>query len=183
MKYLSRLILNSVGWKWDMTVEIPEKCVICVAPHTSNWDFLVGQFFYSAIGKEASFLIKNSWFFFPLNLIFKQLGGVPIDRSRSSDVTQQMAQEFTNRMRFQLAITPEGTRKRNPRWKKGFYYIALKAKVPIVLVYFDYGKKVIGIHRIFEPTGNEEADLREIKLHYKDITACHPENFTIGNID
>ncbi len=182
MNYLSKFILQIAGWRSDITVEIPEKCVLCVAPHTSNWDFVVGKTFYSSIGKDASFLIKNSWFVFPLNLFFRAIGGIPIDRSKTNDITQLLADEFVARERFQLAITPEGTRKLNPNWKKGFYYIALKSKVPIVLVYFDYGKKVIGVHRVFEPTGDEEADMRIIKMYYKDVTACHPANFSVGEL-
>lgn len=181
MKSLCRFLLKTAGWSWDISVEIPAKCVICVAPHTSNWDFLIGRSFYWAIGKDASFLIKNSWFFFPMNIFFRKIGGVPIDRSKSSDLTQQLATEFHQRAHFQLAITPEGTRKLNPNWKKGFYYIAVKSNVPIVLAYFDYGKKEIGIHRVFTPTGDEEGDLHIIKQYYKYVTARHPANFSIGD--
>ncbi|MDD2797527.1 MAG: 1-acyl-sn-glycerol-3-phosphate acyltransferase [Bacteroidales bacterium] len=181
-RFLSKHILRLAGWKSDISVEIPEKCVICVAPHTSNWDFIIGKLFYVSIGKEASFLIKDSWFFFPLNYLFHSMGGVPVDRSKSGELTQQMADLFLSKSRFQLAITPEGTRKLSPQWKKGFYYIALKSKVPIVLATFDYEKKIVGINRIFEPTGDEDADLKEIKLYYRNVTACHPEKFSIGEI-
>lgn len=183
MKLISRLILKTAGWNARVTVDFPDKCVLCIAPHTSNWDFVVGKLFYTSIGRTASFLIKKSWFFFPLNLFFNYIGGVPVDRSRSGELTDQMAHEFSVRQRFQLAITPEATRKLNPDWKKGFYYIALKSEVPIVLVTFDYKNKCVIADRIFTPTGNEEADLREIKLHYRDANACHPEKFTIGSID
>lgn len=178
----SGFLLKLAGWKVSVTVEIPQKCVICLAPHTSNWDFLVGELFYSAINQKASFLIKDSWFFFPVNILMNSLGGIGVDRSKRNDITEQMAQEFKSRTSFQLAVTPEGTRKLNARWKKGFYYIAVKANVPILLIHFDYAKKELCAHRVFVPTGNEEADLREIKLHYKDVIACHPENFTIGKV-
>ncbi len=179
-RFLSGLLLESVGWRRNLTVDIPEKCVICVAPHTSNWDFIVGKLFYTSIGKTASFLIKDTWFFFPVNYLLRSMGGIPVNRERSGDLTDRLAQEFEHRNRFQLAVTPEGTRKLNPHWKKGFYQIALKAKVPVALIYMDYGKKEIGTFGIFHPTGNEEDDIRRIKLHFKDVKACHPDKFTIG---
>lgn len=128
------------GWKALPIEEVP-KCVICVAPHTSNWDFILGKLYYTSMGKTASFLIKKDWFIFPFNLFFNWIGGVPVDRSRKTSVTEQMVEQFAKRKVFQLAITPEGTRKRVEEWKKGFYYMALEANVPILMAYFDYAKK------------------------------------------
>ena len=129
------------GWKCVSTegVDTP-KCVVCVAPHTSNWDFIVGKLFYTSLGYTAGFLIKKEWFFFPFNLIFKSMGGVPVDRGKRTSVTEQVAQMFNEREWFQIAITPEGTRKRVKEWKKGFYFIAQKAQVPIMVAYFDSAK-------------------------------------------
>ncbi len=175
---LSKMILRAAGWKLGSAegVETP-KCVICVAPHTSNWDFLVGKLFYTAIGCNAGFLMKKEWFFFPFNLLFNWLGGVPIDRSKRKSVTEQMVEEFNRREKFQLAITPEGTRKAAPEWKKGFYYIALQAHVPILLAYFDYKKKEVGTLGLFEPTGDVDADILAIRTHYRGISGCNPANF------
>lgn len=177
-KALSQAILKMSGWKLGPVegAELP-KCVICVAPHTSNWDFPIGKLFYTSIGCTASFLIKKEWFFFPFNLLFKALGGVPIDRDKRTSITEQMVEEFNRRPVFQLAITPEGTRKRAVEWKKGFYYIALAAKVPILVAYIDYGKKEVGIKTVFHPTGDAEKDIREIRSCYKGIRARNPENF------
>lgn len=180
IQQLCEQLIKIAGWKGEIGVEIPDKCVVCVAPHTSNWDFILGKVFYTSIGRTASFLIKDSWFFFPFNLFFDWIGGVPVNRSKSGDLTDQMALEFKKRPGFQLAITPEATRKRNPNWKKGFYFIALKAEVPILLVSFDYKKKIVAANRIFIPTGNEEVDMREIMNYYKGVTARHPENFSTG---
>lgn len=177
-KWLSRTILRLAGWKVGPAegAELP-KCVICVAPHTSNWDFPIGKLFYSAIGTTAHFLIKKDWFFFPFNLLFRSIGGVPIDRNKRTSVTEQMVAEFNRRDRFQLAITPEGTRKPVEEWKKGFYFIALEAKVPILLAYIDYGKKEAGIKTIFYPTGNVEEDIYTIRTYYRGIKGGKPENF------
>jgi 1-acyl-sn-glycerol-3-phosphate acyltransferase len=177
-KTLSKAFLKIAGWKLGPTewVGLP-KCVICVAPHTSNWDFLIGKFFYSSIGCSADFLIKKEWFFFPFNILFKALGGVPIDRSKRTSVTEQMVEEFDSRQVFQLAITPEGTRKCAAEWKKGFYYIALAAEVPILLAYFDYVKKEVGIKTVFYPTGDADEDIRKVRSWYKGTKGRNPQNF------
>lgn len=180
MRQLSKLILKLTGWKTVVTVKEPKKSVICVAPHTSNWDYPMGQLFYWSLGRKSSFLIKKSWFVFPLNYIFKALGGVPVDRSKRNSVTQQMVNEFNKRETFHLAITPEGTRALVHKWKMGFYHIALQAGVPIQIAYFDYAKKELGIKAIFVPTGDEAADLKKIQSYYKDVTACKPEKFKIN---
>lgn len=165
------------GWKAGPIGEYVPKCVVCVAPHTSNWDFVLGKLFYNALGRDASFLIKKEWFFFPFNLLFKSLGGVPVDRSKKTSVTEQMVEEFNSRAQFHLAVTPEGTRKASSEWKKGFYYIALGAKVPILLAYFDYGKKEVGAKTLFYPTGDAEKDIAEIRSYYSHVTARHPKKF------
>jgi len=175
---LSRAILRAAGWKLGSKegVEIP-KCVICVAPHTSNWDFFIGKLFYNAIGCNASFLIKKDWFFFPFNLIFKSLGGVPVDRSKRTSVTDQMVEVFNQRKIFQLAVTPEGTRKPAAEWKRGFYFIAVKAQVPILIGYMDYGKKEVGIKAVFYPTGDPDKDMLTIRSYYKGVQGKNPKNF------
>lgn len=168
-----------LGWKIDKKVNLPPKCVICVAPHTSNWDLILGEIIYTAMGEKANFLIKKSWFVFPFNIIFNALGGIPVDRSKKTSLTEQMAEEFGKRDKFQLAITPEGTRKKAEDWKKGFYYIALAANVPIVIVILDYSTKTVTFDSIFHPTGDAENDIKEIKSHYKNAKGRHPEKFTI----
>lgn len=102
---------------------------------------------------------------------------MPVDRHKRTSVTDQMVELFNSREEFQLAITPEGTRKRAEEWKKGFYFIAQKANVPILVAYLDYKKKEAGFKGIFYPTGDVEKDLYEIRKNYRGVTACHPENF------
>lgn len=182
MQKLSNLILKKLGWSIvDKIDSMPNKCILCVAPHTSNWDLLLGELVYSSMGRKASFLMKKAWFFFPLNLIFKSIGGIPVDRSKSKkgSLTEQMAIEFNQRSYFQLAITPEGTRKSNGDWKKGFYFIALEAKVPIVIVIMDYKKKEVIFEAVFNPTGNVDEDMIKIKSYYVNASGKNNANFSI----
>jgi 1-acyl-sn-glycerol-3-phosphate acyltransferase len=181
MKKFFSVLFKLSGWKAVLNEEIPSKCVFCVAPHTSNWDFVIGIIFYKSIGGTIRFLMKKDWFFFPMNLILKSLGGVPVDRKKKTFVSEQMVTQFQSNDNFQLAITPEGTRKKSAQWKTGFYYIALTADVPITLAYIDYFQKEIGVIKNFHPTGNVEQDIEEIKQCYSHIQAKHPKKFTIDD--
>lgn len=172
-----------IGWKTVLTVPDYDKSVICAAPHTSNWDLFIGKLFYWAIGRKTYFMMKKEWFFFPVGPIFKALGGIPVNRNKKTSLVDQMAEVFAERSKFNLAITPEGTRKANPNWKKGFYYIALKAQVPIVLIGIDYGTKTIKAGKVVFPSGDIDKDMREIKLYFKDFKGRNPQNFALGDID
>ncbi|MDR1525044.1 MAG: 1-acyl-sn-glycerol-3-phosphate acyltransferase [Tannerella sp.] len=174
---LCRWILHLSGWTIGPDGGDIRKSVICVAPHTSNLDLTLGKLFYNALGKKSKFLMKKEWFFFPFNVIFKSMGGIPINRDKSSSTTAQIAREFARHDIFHIAITPEGTRKRTKEWKRGFYYIALKAGIPIQVAYIDYGKKEVGIKAIFYPTGNADADILTIRSMYDGIKGYHDKNF------
>lgn len=184
MQKLSSFILKSLGWNiQDDISQMPNKCILCVAPHTSNWDLLLGELVYSSMGRKASFLIKKNWFFFPLNLLFNAMGGIPVDRSKSkkTSLTEQMANEFNNRKQFQLAVTPEGTRKSNSEWKRGFYFIALEAKVPIVIVIMDYKTKTVTFRDVFTPTGDVDQDIDRIKSYYINASGKNRNNFSLND--
>lgn len=168
-----------LGWKSVVTVPYYDKCVICAAPHTSNWDLFFGKLFYNSLGRKVSFMMKKEWFFFPLGLLFKAMGGIPVDRSKKTSLVDQMAERFARSKQFHLAITPEGTRKSNTDWKKGFYYIALKAQVPIVLIGVDYPSRLIAATRVMMPSGNIEQDLHEIKQHFLQFHGKKPNYFAI----
>ncbi len=178
-KQICKFILNLFGWKAVVTVPKFDKSVICVAPHTSNWDFIIGKLAYTSAGLTAHFMIKKEWFVFPFNLVFKSMGGIPVSRNRHTRLVDQVVKVMKESKVFNIAITPEGTRQRTENWKKGFYYIALEAGVPIQLAYMDYSRRVVGIEKVFYPTGNEEADLKEIVSYYKDVKAKHPDQFAL----
>ena len=168
-----------MGWKADVDQPIPEKCILCVAPHTSNWDFFIGKVYYTALGRTSNFLMKKEWFFWPLGPLFRRMGGIPVERSRHTSMTDQLAQRAMESARFSLAVTPEGTRSRNPQWKRGFYYIALKAKLPILLYGLDFGTKTIVCKRTLVPSGDVDADMRVIADYFSHFKGKHPENFAL----
>lgn len=176
----SRWMLYSVmGWKKNITVELPEKCIICLAPHTSNWDFLIGQLYAHAEGMKTRFLMKKEWFFWPLGPLFRKMGGVPVFRDKKTSMTDNLAETARSMNHFQLTITPEGTRKANGEWKRGFYYIAEKAGIPILLYGVDYQQKLIQCTKSVTPSGDIEKELPEIKQYFAGFKGRHPEKFAI----
>lgn len=178
MKSFCGFILRLFGWKVLYTVPDYPKCIICVAPHTSNWDFVLGKFAYWSVGGHAGFLIKESWFFFPMNIIFKALGGIPVARKRGSSLSEVIIEKFNTSSRLNLAITPEGTRAKVTEWRTGFLHIAFEAKVPIVLGAIDAAHKLVHLEKTFTPTGDVSADMKAIKDYYKPFIGIKPDKFS-----
>ena len=180
--FCRRLLYNVLGWRKLVSEEHPAKYVVCLAPHTSNWDFLLGLCYAKAEGLQCHFLMKQEWFFWPLAGLFKRLGGIPVWRDTHNSLTDNLAEYLKGEKRCALCVTPEGTRSLNPDWKMGFYFIALKAGLPVLLYAVDYRRKLIQCTKTIIPSGDVEADMREIKLYYKDFKGRHPEKFTVGEI-
>lgn len=174
---------NILGWKSKVTVPDFDKYIICAAPHTSNFDLFIGKLFIAANGRKTGFMMKKFWFFWPLGYLFRAMGGVPVERNKKTSLVDQMIKKAQESKKFHLAITPEGTRKKNGNWKKGFYYIAKGANLPIILIGIDYVDKCISAEKVIYPSGDMKSDLREIKLYYKNFRGKHPERFSIGNVE
>lgn len=175
-----KFILNRFHWKVEITATQRDKCVICVAPHTSNWDFILGLFAYKSIGREANFLMKEFWFFFPLKYLLRTLGGIPVPRNnKKGSLTESVINLFDTRDYVNLAVTPEGTRSLTDKWKTGFLYIAYGAGVPIQLGVIDYKRKAVIIDKEYQPVGNVEKDMEAIRAYYAQFpdAACYPEKF------
>ena len=178
----ARLVLRLMGWK--ITGVIPpgtKKCVIAVAPHTSSWDFVIGRLAYWVLGVKASFLMKKEAFRFPFKHLLLHMGGISVDRGRGGKMVDQVVERFKNSESLFIVITPEGTRKPVKQWKRGFYYIANQAQVPIALGYLDYKKKEGGVGKVIFPNGDMENQMKEIREFYRGITPKHPERFFIGD--
>lgn len=181
-KFCNWYLYKHLGWKKEVTEPHPDKFIICLAPHTSNWDFVLGQLYAGAEGLKINFLMKKEWFFWPLGPLFRKLGGIPVFRDRHTSMTDNLARTALASPTFRLCVTPEGTRSLTPDWKKGFYYIALKAQMPVLLYGIDYERRLIVCTKSMVPTGDFDKEMREIKLYFKDFKGKRPELFTIGNV-
>lgn len=172
------LLLRMAGWTVDITVPDYKKCIICVAPHTSNWDFILGKLAYASVGRKAGFLMKESWFFWPLGCFFRAIGGIAVPKKRGSKLTDYIVDRFRSSVRMHLAVTPEGTRSRVTQWRTGFLRIAESADVPVVLGAIDAKNKTIIVRREFNVSGDVEADMKAIKDYYRQFEGLRPEKFT-----
>jgi 1-acyl-sn-glycerol-3-phosphate acyltransferase len=171
------IFFKLMGWKIVGTIDPTiKKCVMMVMPHTSNHDFYLGIFTRGITGLEMNWVGKKELFRFPFGYYFKYMGGEPLDRSGGLNKVDSIAAIFKKRDVFRLAVAPEGTRKKVSELKTGFYYIAMKANVPIIPVAFDFGKKEVNLGSPFHPTGNIEADLAILKKHYIGVIGKIPEN-------
>ncbi|OCB78585.1 1-acyl-sn-glycerol-3-phosphate acyltransferase [Flavobacterium crassostreae] len=165
-----------MGWKIKGHIN-PEikKCVLMVMPHTSAHDFYLGIFTRGITGLEMNWVGKKELFRFPFGAYFRYMGGEPLDRSGNLNKVDAIAAIFEQKKIFRLAVAPEGTREKVTQIKTGFYYIALKANVPILPVAFDFGKKTVHLGKPMYPTGNLPTDCKELLNHYKGVLGKIPE--------
>ena len=171
------LIFKILGWKTtgSMPTDI-KKFVVAVAPHTSNWDFLVGVAARSILGiQKAQFLGKSQLFKPPFGWFFRILGGHPVERSSSQDMVDQVVKIFNRHDKFILAMAPEGTRKKVEKLRTGFYYIAKGAHIPIIPVGFDFRLKEVVVSQPLYPSDDMDSDMEKILSFYRTITGRNPE--------
>lgn len=179
---ISRFILQCFGWHTSAVLQDGVvKAVVIVAPHTSYWDFIIGRMTFWSSKLKIRVLIKKEVFVWPVGGLLRHLGGVPVARGQKNYMVEQVAELFDKNETMVVVITPEGTRRRVRHWKKGFYQIAMAAKVPIALAYIDYRTKTGGIGPLFYPTGNYEADIAVIMDFYKDKKGRFPDQFNVNN--
>jgi 1-acyl-sn-glycerol-3-phosphate acyltransferase len=164
-----------LGWKIQGHKPEIKKFVVIVAPHTSNWDFMVGEWARSSLRMKGWYIGKKEIFVWPFGYLFRALGGFPVDRNKSTNLVDQIVAIFNSRDEFNITFAPEGTRAYNPNWKTGFYSIAQKAGIPILMVAFDYSKRLVVINELFYPTGNLTNDLIIIKDFFKPFKGKFPD--------
>ena len=180
VRWLCWCVLALSGWKIRGDWPALKKAVMVAAPHTSNWD---GFYMLAAAGYfriTLRWMGKVSLAKGPFGWLIKALGVVPIDRSARNDMVQAMCDAFAGSDAMLLAVPPEGTRSRTPEWKSGFYHIARKAEVPIILSVLDYGTRTIRIAAVFHPTGDYEADIAVIQGYYRGAVGKHRAKFAAG---
>lgn len=184
-RWLGRTLLRLGGWKVVPHDFSPyPQCVMVAAPHTSNWDFVWARSAFEILDIPVRFTIKKEWTEGFMGKLLLKLGAIGIDRRPKVNQTKPvsyvdaMAELFVQTPRLAILVTPEGSRSRKTEWKTGFYYVALKARVPIALGYLDYRKKEAGVGPVFMPTGNLEADMGKILAFYQTISPRFPDQYS-----
>ncbi len=186
MKFIKKIIAQFVLWiwGWKIVLEGPasnlERCVLVVAPHTANEEYILGNLAYWVLGKKLKVIIKDAhtkaWYGF----LIKSLGGIGIDRSQRNDLINFVKREF-QKDNFSLVITPEGTRSWVPKWRKGFYHMALESKVPIVIAAGDFKEKTMYLGKKISveelETRSYESIMQELQDYFQKITPKYPEKW------
>ena len=180
MRWLALLFFLGTGWKTVGCRPSVDRYVVIAAPHTSNWDFIYTLALAFIFRINPRIMMKDAWFRGPLGPLFRWLGALPIDRTRSRNVVAQSVTAFQRSARMILVVPPSGTRRRVRCWKSGFYHIACGAGVPIALGFLDYGRKQGGFGPLFYPTGDMDQDMTAIRDFYRPISGKYPTQASEG---
>ncbi|WP_299764786.1 1-acyl-sn-glycerol-3-phosphate acyltransferase [uncultured Dokdonia sp.] len=175
---LSKWIYKKVlGWKaiGDFSEDTVKKCIVIAVPHTSWHDFYMGVLLRATLGVKIGFVGKKELFKWPFGYFFRAMGGAPIDRTSGQDKVKSIAHVFEEKDEFRLTLAPEGTRKKVDKLKTGFYYIAMEANVPIIMVAFDFDKKEHRISKPLYPSGSLEQDMAMIHEFFEGAIGKVPE--------
>jgi len=185
-KLLCVLMFKIQGWKFINKIPADLRSFVFVgAPHTSNADIIPTMAMAYFMKRNTKFVIKNQWLKAPLGIFLRSVGAIGVDKNLiqkngSKNTTELMACLFKEHKDLVLMISPEGTRSPNSNWKSGFYYIAQKANVPIVLGYADYEKKEAGLGEVIYLTNFEE-DMQKITNFFRNIKGKNPQNFKLDS--
>jgi len=178
--WLATTLMRLTGWRFEGAFPDIPHCELIVAPHTSNWDFPIGVMAMYALGIRGTFLGKHTLFRFPLGVLMRFLGGVPVDRAAAGDVVGETVRHVQTHPATLIVLSPEGTRSRTTRWKSGFYRIAERAQIPIFPVVFDFPRKTIVFHPLFTVTGDMERDMTALRRLYRAEMARDPGKYAEG---
>ena len=181
-------MLRLFGWRVAFDGRLPAPHGVIIAyPHTSNWDFPIGLLAIWTlnlpirwIGKETLF---RGWFGALAAPLLRRWGGRPVNRHAPSGAVGELARLMQSEPAFWLALSPEGTRRRLPYWRSGFYHLTRGLKVPLGLAYFDFDSRVVGIDEFVELSGDVAADMQHIAAVYAGRRGLHPELESVIALD
>lgn len=174
-------LMRLTGWRVEAHLPNEPRMVVLAAPHTSNWDGWYAILAMLVMELQLGLFVKHTAFKGMLGNWLRALGAIPIDRTAPGGLVSQTVDAFRTREQLVIGIAPEGTRRRTPKWKRGFYLIAHQAQVPIVCAYVDYATRTVGTGLVLRASGDYEKDLAAIQSFYRTITPNNPENFSTGD--
>jgi len=174
LHYVAKFLLYIVGWRVEGKLPDLPKFILIGAPHTSNWDFVLFLAVIFDLRANVRFMGKSELFRRPYGWFFYWCGGVPVDRTKSHGLVEQMVQACNKSEKFILTIAPEGTRKEVGEWKMGFYHIAKATGIPLAMAVVDGTRKTVRVGQLYELTDDMEADMKVIKGFFADIVGVNP---------
>ncbi len=176
-RWFGRSVLGLLGWSTEGELPNEPKLMFAVAPHTSNWDFIIGLMTMFAIGFKVNWLGKHSIFVWPFKGLMTSWGGIPVYRHSPKGFVEQVADQYLSHEKLHIAIAPEGTRSKVGKLKTGFIRMAVAANVPIFRVSIDYKKKKVIFGDLYIPTGDLEKDERNCYDYFKQFNGKFPDNY------
>jgi 1-acyl-sn-glycerol-3-phosphate acyltransferase len=183
MKTILGSTLGLLGWKINGEFPDIKKSITIFAPHTAHIDAIYGKMGFTELGVKYKFLSKKELFFFPMNLLMKQFGSIAVRGVKDQNAIYQVVEMLNNADELHIVISPEGWIKRVTKWNKGFYYMASKAKVPIVVGYLDYGKKEMGVKGVIYDMGDYNSVIKQINVFYEGVKGKNPEQFALEQVN
>ena len=178
VRVLSKISLKIIRWRVDGSLPTDhKKYVLIVAPHTSNWDFILFIFAVSVLRLQPSVLIKHTLFIGPLGWFLRYCGAIPVNRKQAGSLVTYISDIYAAKEEFVLIITPEGTRSPNAKWKRGFHHVATTAGVPILVVYVDSARRKIGVEGLMQPSEDIDADIQTLKTFFDTKKGLKPQNY------
>lgn len=176
---LCKMLLKLIGWRISTPAPNCDRYVLIGFPHTSNIDFCIAMLAKGALGYKFRFVAKHTLFWWPLSAILRGLGGMPVDRRKSTGFIGQLVEHYeaakANNEPFVIAMMPEGTRSYRDFWRSGFYYLAGEAGVPLVAGWLDYKTKTLGFSELIALSGKPEDDLEQLKKVYAGVEGLYPD--------
>ena len=181
LQWLGRTVLSFLGWKVNGGISDEhegKKLVVVLAPHTSNWDGILGVAAIAGLDAKITFIGKHTVFkYFGLGAFLRYMGGIPVDRTKPGGIIQDAIDQIRGINGTLIGMAPEGTRSKVKEWKTGFLRIADELNTKIVPASIDFAKKEILLGKIFSPSGNKLKDIADLKKYYEAFTPKHPENY------
>jgi len=169
-----KFVLSILGWKIEGSFPNEPKLIAAVAPHTSNWDFIIAIAMKLALRLKVTFMGKDAIFFWPLGILLRSMGGLPIERKHRHGVVGQMVEQFAANEQMLLGLAPEGTRSKTKEWKTGFLTIAKQSQVPVVAISLDFATKTAKVHEPVLIKGDIQEELKAFKLKFAGVCAKNP---------
>ncbi len=182
MKTISGEILSRLGWEFIGEFPDVKKSIVIFAPHTAHIDAFYGKLGFTELGIKYLFLSKKELFFFPMNLVMRKFGSMAVRGVKGKNAIYQVAEILNQTDELNVIISPEGRISKVKGWNKGFYYMAKKARVPVVVAFLDYEKKQMGVKGIIHDLNNYDEVIVQINDMYKDVKGKNPEDFVLSHV-
>ena len=180
LQWLGRTVLSVLGWKVHGKISDEfnqKKLVVIVAPHTSNWDGILGVAAIAGLDARITFIGKHTAFRYGLGAFLRYMGGIPVDRNKPGGIIQDAINQIKGINSSLIGMSPEGTRSKVKEWKTGFLRIAKELNTKIIPASLDFAKKEILLGKAFTPSGDNMKDIRDLKDYYSVFTARHPDKY------